>query len=121
MQEFQSRIVLRKSGMLLVEWSDEGQALHRAWVTPEMTKDESKGLITVVGPDRGIPYGVDWTELISLSATPEGIDRELKRVGIWTEADLIAMPQQALGAIQAVYRFDLATLTKRARSKSTEA
>ena len=103
------QIILRKNDLHLVEWR-ERQMPHRAWVTPDMIVSKSDKQAVVRNPRAGIPFGMDWTPLISISATPEDFDRELKRVGIWTIEDLRARPNEVISALQAVYGMDLAAL-----------
>jgi hypothetical protein len=105
------RIVLHKNDLHLAEWEERG-TFHRAWVTPDMMKshDKIKKIAVVTNPNAGIPYGMDWTKLVTLSATPRDVDRELKNAGIWTVTDLRTNPNGARAALQAVYGFDMAAL-----------
>ena len=105
------QIILHKNDLLLVEWLDRDMP-HRAWVTPDMvvSKDRNKKTAVVKNPKAGIPYGMDWSPLITLNATPRDVDRELKRVGIWTVDDLRAKPNEARSALQAVYGMEMSTL-----------
>lgn len=108
------KIILRKNNITLVEWT-EGDQLKRAWVTPDMIATESGAVANVFNPSAGIPYGVNFAEMITLSATPADVDREFKRRGIWTIADLRARPQDAKAAIQAIYGVDLARVLQAAK------
>lgn len=112
-----ARVILRKNNLTLVQWGD-GEELRRAWVTPEMIESVNGENAQVIAPGRGLPYGEDWAALVTLTATPTQVDRELKRAGIWTLADLEARPNEALGAVLAAFRFDLGVL-KRAASRKT--
>lgn len=105
------RIILHKNDLHLVEWEDGG-TYHRAWVTPDMMKsrDKQAKTATVSNPKAGVPYGMDWTRIVTLSATPRDVDRELKNAGIWTVADLRENPNGARAALQAVYGLDMAAL-----------
>ena len=58
-----------------------------------------------------IPYGLPWEEFINHPAIPE----KLRQAGIFTYKDLMEKHQAALGAIQAAYGQDLATITILAR------
>ncbi|HUW94629.1 MAG TPA: hypothetical protein VMW58_02485 [Anaerolineae bacterium] len=105
------RIILHKNDLHLAEWQ-EGGSYHRAWVTPDMFKSYDKiGKSAVVtNPSAGIPYGLDWSRMVTLSATPRDVDRELKNAGIWTAEDLRENPNGARAALQSVYGFDMAAL-----------
>jgi len=117
------QVVRRKNDLLLVTW-DEGERLMSAWVPPMMVEeeDQSKSEAVVRNPREGFPHGEDWTEFIpEPSVTPELIDRELKRRGIWTIADLQARPEVARHCLQRAYGLDLATLLRgAARKKKAE-
>ena len=115
MNHIKTKIVQRKNGITLVEWTDQATP-KRAWVTPDMIVEEAGTSAVVDKPDAGIPYGVDFSHLIVLSTTPEDIDREFKRRGIWTIADLRARPQEAVSAIQAAYRLDLGRVLQAAKA-----
>lgn len=103
------RVVRRKNGLLLVEWQ-EGDLPKRAWVTPDMVLDDQESVAVVDNPSAGIPYGVEFWRLVEMAATPQDLDRELKRRGIWTAEDLRAHPNVVLSALQDVYGVDLAAL-----------
>jgi hypothetical protein len=63
----------------------------------------------------GIPYGIEWSKYITLQATPEDLEQNLRRVGIWTKQDALKNAQRVLGAIQATYGTDLGTLLRIAK------
>jgi len=115
MNHITTKVIQRKNGILLVEWIDQGTP-NRAWVTPDMIAEDSGASAIVDNPAAGIPYGVDFARLIVLSTTPEDIDREFKRRGIWTIADLRARPQEAVSAIQAAYQMDLGRVLQAAKA-----
>lgn len=100
--------IRNKGGKTLVEWT-YAQKLHRSWVPSEdvLVVD---GEHRVERPSAGIPYGNNFAKLLTPSVTPDAIDAELKRRGIWTIEDLRANPNSALGALQSAYGVDLAQL-----------
>lgn len=107
------QIIRRKNDFVLVQW-EVGERMYRAWVLPNMV-DES-GLSPVVNrPERGIPYGVDFSQLVVLQASAQILDTELKRRGIWTLNDLRTNAQTVLGALQTTYGIDLAALLQAAK------
>lgn len=115
-----AQIILRKNDLHLVEWKDQDKP-HRAWVTPDMvvSKADNGRELVVKNPSAGVPYGMDWTPLIQISATPEDFDRELKRVGIWTVQDLYDKPNEARSALQSVYGMDMAALLMAVKALET--
>lgn len=110
----QVQIILRKSGLILVEWTNTDGNLKRSWLPPNMV-EESGPKPESDRPERGIPYGVDFSRMISLSATSQDWNNALKKRGIWTIADLRARPQDAIGALQDAYGIDLAALLNAAK------
>ncbi len=115
-----TQIILRKNDLLLVEWLD-GEMPMRAWVTPDMILSHSGKEAIVENPRAGIPYGMEWRQLVLLHATPIGLEAELKKQGIWTISDLRTKTPQAVSAIQSVYGVEIATLLNMAKAyESTE-
>ena len=105
------KVIRQDEQAALVEWHD-GQAVNRAIVPLRSLVD---GTCSFEELQRGIPYGVPWSALITLKATPEAVERALWNVGIWTVEDLLARPQAAVGALQNVYGTDVAMLMRAAR------
>lgn len=104
------QVIRRKNGLMLVEWQ-ESDTPKRAWVSADMVKEDRGDTAKVDRPDAGVPYGVEFWRLISLRrVTPQDVDRELKRRGIWTIADLRANPNAALSAMQSLYGLNLSAL-----------
>lgn len=107
------KVIQRKGIVALVEWTD-GDGLRRGVIPVNVI---SKGRVDRDELKSAIPYGVPWEKLIKLSATPQKIAAELRRVGIWTQEDLEARPNQAMGAIQAAYGCSLRDLLKAVRQQ----
>lgn len=100
--------IRNKGGKTLVEWT-YAQRLHRSWIPSDAVQQDGEEY-RVERPSAGIPYGHNFAKLLTISATPDAIDAELKRRGIWTIEDLRARPNSALGALQSVYGVDMAAL-----------
>lgn len=107
-----------KNGLTLVEWQADGR-MYRNWIKVEDVSHTSDGA-QVVGPEKGVPYGFDFARLVKLSVTPQMIDTELKRVGIWTAEDLRTRTAEARVAIQSAYGVDLASLLNAVRAWEKE-
>jgi hypothetical protein len=109
-------------GMVLVQWHD-GENPRRNWVVPVMIKGENDdGTILVSNPEVGVQYGMDFSKIFEMEATPSDLDRELKRMNIWTADDVRARPNDVRAAIQAAYGVDFSALMQAVKSyeKSTE-
>lgn len=119
MDQVQTKVINRQNRLLLVEWTDG--ATHRAWVTPDMVVDDTGRVATIEHPQGGIPYGVDWSALLSGTISADEIKTRLYGSGIWTVEDLQAQPKVALGVIQAVAGNVLQELLTNARAYQKEA
>lgn len=108
------QILLRKNDLALVQWT-EGNTPSRAWVTPDMIVSEDGKEAIVTEPKAGIPYGVEWSRLVTFHATPQEFERQLKMQGIWTVADLREHPDGVRSALQATYGIDATALGRAVR------
>jgi len=95
-----TKLVLTHNDIHLVEWIEDG-ITQRALVTPDMIVDIAGQSATVNYPERGIPFGEDWTTYISQVITPSMFDAKLKQSGIWTIEDLMSRPNEVHGALLA--------------------
>lgn len=103
----------KKAGMMLIQW-EEDNTLHRSWVTSEQVVENPDGRFYAVDPHVGVPYGFDFTKLVTLKTTAKVLDREIKRREIWTLEDLRANPAALVSAIQAAYGVTRATILQKA-------
>jgi hypothetical protein len=109
------KIIQHQGHSALVEYIEGGKT-KRVTIPATAIKDEQ---VSKYKLDMGIPYGVPWSQ-IRLSASPEKLEQELHRVGIWTAEDALNNAQKVLGAIQATYTVDLSkimAIAKHERSK----
>lgn len=112
------KVIRAKGDAVLVEWLANGR-FFRGIVRREAVVD---GRCPQDELDAAIPYGVPWAEIIGeLNATPQQIEDELHRVGIWTAEEAHANPQAVLGAIQSAYGLGLAQLFTGLRKHQKEA
>lgn len=114
------QVVRRKNGLMLVEWQEDSFP-KRAWVTEDMVSKDAGDSAEVDEPGAGIPYGVEFHRLFTMEGvTAQDLDRELKRRGIWTVADLRANPNVALAAINTVFGLNLSALLEAANKYEQE-
>jgi hypothetical protein len=106
------KVIQKKGQAALVEWLD-GDGTHRVTIPAKAIESGNRVAMSELG--YGIPYGEPWEELVMLAVTPAVIAEQLRRAGIWTYEDLLSRPNQALGAIQAAYGFDLTALLRAAK------
>jgi hypothetical protein len=108
------RIIRRHNDLFLIQWA-EVDDVHRGWIPESMVEDLGNSTGQVENPAIAIPYGVQWSEHVSLAASPRDLEKELRRRGIWTTGDLRAQPQVAISCLQSVYGVDLAALLTAAK------
>ncbi|MEE9572774.1 MAG: hypothetical protein V3W20_07000 [Candidatus Neomarinimicrobiota bacterium] len=96
------KIIQIQGNSKLVEYIDEKGNYQRCILPLEETDIEL-----------GIPYGLPFEEFVIHHLIPN----ELRKRGIWTLEDLRIKRNQALGAIQAAYGQDLATITQLAQKE----
>jgi hypothetical protein len=110
------KIIQRQSHSALVEWR-ENNKLRRATIPTRTIFDDQ---VSKYDLDLGIPYGLEWSELIKLSASPEQLEQELRRVGIWTAEDVLHNADKVRGAIQATYGVDLGKIMRVAKKERSK-
>jgi hypothetical protein len=92
----QVRVAERKGQSVLVEWLD-GKDRRRVFVPANKVEGDK---VEDAVLDAGIPYGVPWREFVDMSGiTPEMVERELRRRGVWTAAD---MERNTVGVSKAI-------------------
>lgn len=107
------KTIKRAGPSALVEYKEDGRP-QRAWVPTEMAEDEDAVRM-------GIPYGVPWSEVLGLTPfSPEDLEAELRKRGIWTAGDAQANPQAIVGAIVGLIGVDMAAVIKAARTYEKE-
>jgi hypothetical protein len=105
------KIISRQGQSALVEFT-KNDRLQRATVPVEDIVDSQ---ISDYKLKLGIPYGIEWSKYIKLEATPQDLEQNLRRAGIWTKQDALTNAQRVLGAIQKTYQVDLGTLLRIAK------
>lgn len=101
----------RGSDACLVEY--QVGALKRAVVPNAMIAD---GQVEAGDLALGIPYGLPWESMLTLSTSAEVLAEELRERGIWTIEDMRRDQPAVFGALQAAYGLDLAALIRAAEN-----
>ena len=104
------KLLSENNGTALIEWLEDGE-LRRAIVPAREVSEGGE----CVHPERGLPYGLNFAEYITITITPADIDRELKNAGVWTADDLLHKPKLVQGAISAAYGAVLQDLIRNVR------
>lgn len=105
-------VIRRKNRAVLVQWVNGDGKITRGSIPAEDLHD--RDMVDEETLEMAIPAYFPWAELIEITVTPQDIEDNLHRVGIWTLEDLIERPNAAVGAIQAAYKMDMATLRQKA-------
>lgn len=80
------KVIKSKAGNTLVEWMEDIN-VYRAWLP---YKDVVNG--EVKSPEKGVPYGDDFTPLIKPLPTVVAIVQALHNNGLWTMSDVKLNP-----------------------------
>ena len=103
------RRVGQDKGLTLVEWHD-GTKLRRNWVKPDMLTSDDGQWIEVDRPERGIPYGDDFSSLANFKIDAEAFILALHERGVWTYSDVQERGQDVLGALHTAYGIGLSNV-----------
>ncbi len=107
------RCIRAADSVVLVEWID-GAGLHRAELAESAIAHLGNGQARV-GADilaQAAPYGLPWESLVKLTATPEAVAVELRRMGVWSVEDMRRQPDAVQRAIMAAHRADINSLSR---------
>ncbi len=108
------KLISENNGTALIEWMEEGEP-QRAIVPANEVSESGE----CAHPERGLPYGLNFAEYITITVTPADIDKELKNAGVWTAEDLLHKPKLVQGAISAAYGAVLQDLIRNVRQLTT--
>ena len=106
------KVIHKQGEAALVEWFDDEKAIHRSVVPARLILEGDY----CQHPERGIPYGDDFSTLFTFATTLKEIDQALKNSGIWTIDDLLMQSQAAQGAFNLTLSKDFASLLRNART-----
>lgn len=92
--------VIRESDQsALVEYREKG-IVERATIPLKALIDGNK--VREWQLKKGIPFGIDWSDIDIPKVTPQMLTQALRLKGIWTAADVRANPQAVRNAISQV-------------------
>ena len=104
-------IIARQGQVAVVQWLEDATVkrsivpLADLRAVPLGAADE----FNCEAPELGIPYGVRWSEVVSLAAT-DHFEAELHRAGIWTARDALEHVPAVEGALRAALGADVHTI-----------
>ncbi len=100
----------------VVEWVDGGKS-YRKVVPFDKIKD---GKIEEEDLNKSPDYGIPWAKEISLSASSDDLETALHNAGIWTSHDAMSNVGSIIGALNATYELDLASILETAKKYITK-
>lgn len=107
------RVISREGEAVLVEWTDDDGHYRRGVLPPEAVV---KGHCKDEELDQSIIYGERWSSWIVLP-TPEEIEQELYRHGLWTFDDILANGEVVRGVTMKPFESILVRLLRLASGK----
>lgn len=110
------RVIQSHGKGAVVEWVDDGKA-YRKIVPHNKVKD---GRIEEDVLDKSPDYGVPWAKEIKLSASSDDLEAALHNAGIWTPQDAMKNSGSIMGALNATYKSDLASILRAAKKYITK-
>lgn len=105
------RVVKKRGKGAVIEWVDKGRAFRKTVPLNKIKDGEIEESILDKAPD----YGVPWAKELNPKASPEDIETALHNAGLWTSDDVLRNPGGVIGALNAAYKTDLATVLQVAK------
>lgn len=93
------KVVREGDESALVEYKEKG-LVERATIPLKVLIDGK--MVRDTQLKKGIPFGIDWSEIEIPTVTPKMLTQALRVKGIWTAADVRANPQAVRNAINQV-------------------
>jgi hypothetical protein len=90
----------------VVEWVEDGKAFRK--VVP--LKDIKDGSVEEKTLGKCPDYGIAWSKEVELKASSEDLEKELHNAGVWTAEDALRNARAIIGALNAAYKTDLASI-----------
>lgn len=106
------------NNLALVQWTDAGNQQRRGWIPEDSLKnmpDSGTGMVAD-RPERGIPYGDDFANLIEFKASGQAFENALHARNIWTYDELKSVVDVQV-ALQAAYALDTSAVLEVVRQQ----
>lgn len=105
------RVIQSHGKGAVVEWVDKGKAYRK--IVPQSKIKDNK--IEEEALNKSPDYGVHWAKEIELSASSDDLEMALHNAGIWTPQDAMKYSSRIIGALNATYKSDLASILRVAK------
>lgn len=100
------KVISTRGQSALIECSKGGK-LERKTVP---LADIQDGKISEYKLKLGVPYGLEWSKLITLKTTSDLLEQNLRQAGVWTAEDALSNSQRLLSVLQKTYGVDMSTI-----------
>ena len=112
----QIRVIFRKKMATLIEYMEDGVPYRISVQSSSIISKEGSSYVPRELLDQGLPYGVPWSQKIVLSEiTPESLEIELHKAGIWTAEDALKNSSTVQSALLSALRITLSDILKIAK------
>lgn len=114
------KVVRERRGNALLEWDDDLGHVQRCFLPLELVDAAGVGQMVSVKESvlvKGAPFGDDLTPHLQVETpTPEVLQNELRKRGIWGRGDVMRHPNTVRSVLQYVYRLDVVAIQNRVRA-----
>lgn len=107
----QIKVIQARGESAVVEWVEDGKVFRKIAPVKKINDEQIEEKVLDKCPD----YGVAWAKEIELSASPEDMEKALHNAGIWTAEDALRNSRAIIGALNAAYKTDLASIINAAK------
>ena len=105
------KVIKERGQSALVEYI-ENRKTKRVTVA---TNDVVDNQVSKEAIELGVPYGVEWSNLVTLQANSGELEKNLRKVGIWTAEDALKDANKVLNALMKTYQIDLGMIMRIAK------
>lgn len=114
------KVVRERRGNVLLEWNDDLGHVQRCFLPLELVDAAGVGQSVSVKESvlaKGVPFGDDLVPHLQVETpTPEVLQDELRKRGIWGREDVMRHPNTVRSVLQYVYRLDVVAIQNRVRA-----
>jgi len=108
--------IFRKKMATLIEYVEDGVPYRVSVQSSSIVTKEKDSYVPRHLLDQGLPYGVPWSLKLNINMiTPESLEIELHKAGIWTAEDALKNPSTVQSALLSALRINLGDLLRIAK------
>lgn len=108
--------IFRKKMATLIEYIEDGVPYRISVQSSSIVTKDGDSYVSKHLLGQGLPYGVPWSLKLTLNQiTPESLEIELHKAGIWTAEDALKNPSTVQSAILSALRITLSDIMRIAK------